>query len=72
MPLIRHSEFAERERALLFAYFSSFFPHFWLIDILTFKHFNYICQIANVRSEAKVCKKNDRLNWTLKQPFFAM
>ena len=27
MPLIRHLEFAERERDLLIAYFSSFFPH---------------------------------------------
>ena len=27
VPLIRHLEFAERERDLLIAYFSSFFPH---------------------------------------------
>ena len=27
MPLIRHLGFAERERDLLIAYFSSFFPH---------------------------------------------
>ena len=33
VPLIRCSGFAERERDLLFAYFSSFFPHFLLIDL---------------------------------------
>ena len=33
VPLIKDIGFAERERDLLFAYFSSFFPHFLLIDI---------------------------------------
>ena len=33
--LIRCIGFAERERDLLFAYFSSFFPHFLLISILS-------------------------------------
>ena len=32
VPLFRDIGFAERERDLLFAYFSSFFPHVLLID----------------------------------------
>ena len=70
-PLIRDIGFAERERDLLFAYFSSFFPHFLLVDTFIITILNSICQILNRKRRveqvlSKMCKKNDRLNWTLK------
>ena len=49
-PLIRDIEFAERERDLCLAYFSSFFPHFFVNFYTQSKHTNSVCQRLNRKS----------------------
>ena len=76
MPLIRDIGFAERERetfCLLIFHLS--FLILWLIDTSIITILNSICQILNRKRRvepvlSKVCKKNDRLNWTRFKHFF--
>ena len=72
MPLIRFLGFAERERELWIAYISSFFPL-----KLCCLHSNSITSFFHKSTGkikallwSKVCKKNDRLKWTVFRLFF--